>query len=553
MKRLAIAVVAGLALADASIVTLGLPSILVELDSTIDGVALVLGVYVAVLALTLPFVPRLASKVGPARLAMMGSVVFGVASAGCGAVSSLEPLLVLRAVQALGGAAILVAAFELLDAGEPGHGRRMWVAASVFGTAVGPALGGALTQAFDWRAIFLVQVPFAILAAVAVWPAMRAEARSSEPPREAEPSGPLRASPAFALALLSAALTAVIFLVVLLLVAGWSVEPLKAALAVTVLPVAAFAASRIGGDPETRALTGCLLVAGGVGCLALLPGDSAWLTVGPQVLAGAGMGLALPALAAELLPERTRADAARVLSVRHIGIALALAILAPIASSTFDSEVSSAREQGTAALLDADLPPQTKIGIAPRLFGGIDTEDPRGELERSFDEVRADADSEEASQLDRLASTFDDVVTGAVRSSFRIPFIVTAAMALLAAIVLASGGGGALVAMRWVGAASVAAVLAIGVYAVAYDRDKQTNIAIQDPCTDRDLPDSGGIGGALQGLSLGALDRAACDIGSSREELLLAIFDSELADEFESKYGTDPRNPFEIGGALLGL
>ena len=76
MKRLAIAIVAGLALADASIVTLGLPSILVELDSTIDGVALVLGVYVAVLAIALPFVPRLASKVGPARLALAGSAVF---------------------------------------------------------------------------------------------------------------------------------------------------------------------------------------------------------------------------------------------------------------------------------------------------------------------------------------------------------------------------------------------------------------------------------------------------------------------------------------------
>ncbi|MDX6616325.1 MAG: hypothetical protein QOD60_1416, partial [Solirubrobacterales bacterium] len=47
MKRFAIAVVAGLALADASIVTLGLPSILVQLNSSIDGVALVLGVYVA--------------------------------------------------------------------------------------------------------------------------------------------------------------------------------------------------------------------------------------------------------------------------------------------------------------------------------------------------------------------------------------------------------------------------------------------------------------------------------------------------------------------------
>ena len=105
MKRAAIAIAAGLALADASIVTLGLPSILVELDSTIEGVALVLGVYVAVLAIALPFVPRLASRIGPARLAVRRVGRLRRRLAGCGAVSSLEPLLVLRAVQALGGAA----------------------------------------------------------------------------------------------------------------------------------------------------------------------------------------------------------------------------------------------------------------------------------------------------------------------------------------------------------------------------------------------------------------------------------------------------------------
>ena len=53
MRRIFIALAAGIALADASIVTLGLPSILVELNATVEGVALVLGVYTAVLALAL--------------------------------------------------------------------------------------------------------------------------------------------------------------------------------------------------------------------------------------------------------------------------------------------------------------------------------------------------------------------------------------------------------------------------------------------------------------------------------------------------------------------
>ena len=88
----------------------------------------------------------------------------------------MEPLLVLRGVQALGGAATPVAAFELLDAGGGGPGRRLWVAASVFGAAIGPALGGALTEAFDWRAIFLAQVPLVLPALGSPIAACRASA-----------------------------------------------------------------------------------------------------------------------------------------------------------------------------------------------------------------------------------------------------------------------------------------------------------------------------------------------------------------------------------------
>ena len=72
-------------------------------------------------------------------------------------------------------------------------------------------------------------------------------------------------------------------------------------------------------------------------------------------------------------------------------------------------------------------------------------------------------------------------------------------------------------------------------------------------CEDRDLPDSGGITGEIQQISLAALDRAACDIGSGREELLLALFDDRLQEEFEEEHGVNPRSPAVLGPALLGL
>ncbi len=554
--RIAIALAAGLALADASIVTLGLPSILVELDSSVEGVALVLGVYTLVLALALPLASALDRRVGTARLAVAGITLFGAASLACGLVNSMEPLLVLRGVQALGGAATLVAAFELLGGGSGGPGRRLWVAASVFGTATGPALGGALTEAFDWRAIFLAQAPIVLPGLIAAIAAARAAGPLSPDDVGPGTSSPLPWRPAAALALLSAALTAVIFLVVLLLVAGWSVDPLAAALAVSVLPLAAIAASRIPGSGETRAAAGCLLVAAGVGCLALIPDASAWWTVAPQILAGAGMGMALPALAGELIPERTRADAARLLSIRHLGIALALAALAPIVSASLDDTVTTAREEGAAAVLDARISPETKISMAPAIFADIDTDDPRGQLERSIADAGEDLEGDEAAELDSLAERLDDVVTGAVRTSFRIAFIVTALMALAAGLLLLAGALSPArgVSGGFVGAALAACVAALIAYGVAYAGSERERVMIADPCTaDRDLPDTGGIGGFFQDISLEGLDRAACEFGSSREELLLALFDDELQDEFEEEHGVDPRSPLSIGPALLGL
>src|SRR5918999_4273461 len=110
----------GLVLADASVVTLGLPPIIAELDASVEQAAAVLGVYTLVLAVALPAMAR-----GPARpLAVGGALVFGAASLGCGVAGSVTGLLVFRGAQALGGAALLVGAFTLLDAG--GAGRRAW-------------------------------------------------------------------------------------------------------------------------------------------------------------------------------------------------------------------------------------------------------------------------------------------------------------------------------------------------------------------------------------------------------------------------------------------
>ena len=529
--RVLLLIAAGLALADASVVTLALPPVIAELDASIEQAAAVLGVYTLVLAVTLPLVTRL-----PARtLGTGGALVFGVASAGCGLADSITALLVLRGVQALGGAALLVGAFTLLDAG--GAGRRVWTAVAIFGFAAGPALGGALTQAFDWRAIFLAQVPIAFAASIVAF-----STRAVENPTTGRASFDARALTA--LALLSAALVGVLFLLVLLLVTGWSVEPLAAAAAVTVLPVAAVISSRVKGPATVRAASGALLVAGGVLALAFLPGASLWWTVLPQAMAGAGLGLALPALAGELLPEDTAEQAANLLAIRHAGITVALILLAPVAAGQLDDAVNETRLEGAALVLDAKLPPLEKLSLAGTLLGDIDPVDPRGQLEAGLD--RAEVDPEDRAAFDELATRADETLVAGVQEAFAPAFAICGALALLAALVLVPRD-------RRVLAAGAAAAVLVGGAALIRPALAPEPVTLADPCQERDLPSTGGIQGAIQDVALVALDRAACRYGSSREELALALVDSEAREDFEREYGVDPRDLGGLLGSVLGF
>lgn len=518
---------AGLALADASIVTLGLPPIIGELDASVEQAAAVLGVYTLALAVALPLVTGLA----PRTLAAGGALVFAAGSLGCGLAGSVTALLVLRGVQAVGGAALLVGAFTLLEAA--GAGRRVWTATAIFGFAAGPALGGALTQAFDWRAIFLAQVPVALAAAASVtW--LPVKGTEATPDRD-RASFSVRG--ALALALLSAALVGVLFLLVLLLVTGWSTTPLAAAAAVTVLPVSAVAAARIRGAPRTRATAGALLVAGGVLTLAFLPGANLWWTVAPQAMAGAGLGLALPALAGELLPEHTARQAARLLALRHAGITVALILLAPVAAAQLDDAVHDTRIKGTALVLDARLPPLEKLELAGTLLADIDPVDPRGQLQAGLDRVEVD---------DELATRADEMLVEGVQNAFAPAFAICGALALLAALILVPRDRAAL-------AAGAAALVLAGGAALARPSLAPEPVVLADPCQPRELPSTGGIEGAIQDAALVALDRAACSHGSTREELALALVDGDARAEYEREYGVDPRSIGGVLGSLLGF
>jgi hypothetical protein len=342
-----------------------------------------------------------------------------------------------------------------------------------------------------------------------------------------------------ALAFTAAAFTAVLFLLVIELVAGFAMSPIEAALGVTVLPLAALAGAAIPGAPRSKALAGALLIAGGAAALAFLPGASIAWTLVPQVLAGGGMGLALPAFS----DERDIAEAARHLVARHVGIVIVLAILAPVATAKLATTTDRAILQGASLVLDAQIDPLQKLQLAPALLQNVDVDGPRAGLTRNVDAKRAEF-ADDPAVYDRLAARLDDVVVVAVQDAFRIAYLIAAALALLAAVLLVSAARKPAV---WLAAAAAAATFAV--YAVEHDTQAPAPVVLQDPCQDRDLPEAGGFTGAIQNEALRLLDRGACQTGASREELALALFDPERAKQFERDHGVDPRS----AGGLLSL
>lgn len=439
-REIALAASVGIVLADSSIVTLGLPEVLREFDGTVVGVSWVLTAFNLALALAILPAVRV-SRRDPDRGWAAGLAGFALASLACALAPSEGALVAARVLQALGGAVTVACAIEALARQRGSHelAAPLWGAAGTIGISIGPAAGGVLTELLSWQSIFLVQVP--LLLAIPL--ALRGRHEPAEPGPEGEPD--LR--PEAALALLSAGLTAALFLLVVLLTEGWALSPLAAAATVSAMPLAALAARwliRHAGPPVSAALAGGLAIAGGLAALGVLPGASWALTLQPQALIGIGLALALPVLTMAAVggrdPDGSRAGA--TIAARHIGIVVGIVILAPVLSSQLDSQRERAQEASTALLLDADLSPETKVAIGEAISGEIDRADGRlPQVAPAFDQVDPPAGSE--SELAALEDGIQEQVERAATNAFSLPFIGAALFALLALVPIARLGASA--------------------------------------------------------------------------------------------------------------
>lgn len=156
-------------LIDANAVNLALPAVRNDLGGGISGAQWTIDAYNITFAALLLTSGSLGDRFGRRRLLQIGLAVFVVASLACAAAPTLPILLAARAVQGVGaalmlpqGLAITAAAFP--DPIERARATAAWAMAAAMSTAVGPILGGVLTDSVGWRYIFWLNAPVGVVA-----------------------------------------------------------------------------------------------------------------------------------------------------------------------------------------------------------------------------------------------------------------------------------------------------------------------------------------------------------------------------------------------------
>jgi MFS family permease len=430
----------GLVLADSSVVVLALPDIYRELDTSVSGVTWVLVSFNLVLALAAVPAAIVARRLGPGRVAAAGLAVFAGASAACAAASGLDTLIAARCVQALGGAAAVTAALELMPGvvGSERSAAASWAAAGATGAALGPGVGGLLTELVSWQSIFIAGVPLALLAGAPVLAVAREEGEPGTVERELGRTGRPHLAANVALALVSAAIAAALFLVVLLLIEGWRLTPIAAAVVVTVMPLAALAGTRISPlvpSSRARASAGAILVAGGLAGLGWLPKATVLLTLPPQVLVGVGLALVLSALTESALEGRSpqAIHGGWTISARHAGVVIGLLTLTPVFTADLADQRRNAIDAGTAVVLDARIDPVLKIDLAQRIADRLDKE--RGKvpvIDPAFEPLPTDPG--ERADVVAMKSDLQDQLDRAATHAFSASFLIAALLGLAALV-----------------------------------------------------------------------------------------------------------------------
>ncbi|MEV1294611.1 DHA2 family efflux MFS transporter permease subunit [Pseudonocardia sp. NPDC049635] len=171
-------------LVDATIVTVATPALLAAFGTDVNTVVWVTSAYLLAYAVPLLVTGRLGDRFGPKNVYLAGLTVFTLASLWCGLTATIGELIVARVAQGLGAALMTPQTMAVITrtfpAAQRGRAMSLWGAVAGVATLAGPVLGGVLVGGLGWEWIFFVNVPFGVLAFVAVWylvPALQTSSR----------------------------------------------------------------------------------------------------------------------------------------------------------------------------------------------------------------------------------------------------------------------------------------------------------------------------------------------------------------------------------------
>jgi EmrB/QacA subfamily drug resistance transporter len=159
----------GVALLDATVVNVALPTIGTDLDAGFAGLQWTVNGYTLTLAAFILLGGSLGDRYGRRRVFVAGVVWFGVASVLCGLAPNVELLVTARALQGVGGALLTPGSLALISASfvaeDRGRAIGSWSALGGLAAAAGPLLGGLLVEV-SWRLVFLINVPICVAVVV---------------------------------------------------------------------------------------------------------------------------------------------------------------------------------------------------------------------------------------------------------------------------------------------------------------------------------------------------------------------------------------------------
>jgi DHA2 family multidrug resistance protein len=158
---------------DTTIANVALPHMQAALNATQEQVAWVLTSYILASAIATPLTGALENRLGRRAVFTIAVGGFTIASAMCGAAPTLTAMVAARALQGLFGALLLplsqAAMLDIYPVEKRATAITIWSMGSMIGPISGPVLGGIITESFNWRWIFYVNVPFGILCTAGLW------------------------------------------------------------------------------------------------------------------------------------------------------------------------------------------------------------------------------------------------------------------------------------------------------------------------------------------------------------------------------------------------